>query len=484
MYRDCFKSIVNEPEKETSPGRLPKSKSLFPIRSLPLLVILFLVVTLPISTQAAVFINEIAWMGNTSDANDEWIELINTGASTIDISEWTLIAADDTPSITLSGSISAGGFFLLERTNDESVPGISADQIYVGALGNGGETLTLKDSSGSTIDQAVGGDDWENLGGDNVTKQTAQKTTSGWTTAVATPRAANTGGVQEEPETPPEDTEDEPAVETSTSTGGISMEVITPPRFFIDIDAPHTVAAGAATTFSAEVYDDRGRIRDDASITWSFGEGTRRTGASVLHTFYEAGEYSVFVKAVVLGGDEKEQFIVTAKWAGISIVGVTERGITINNSANTALNLSFWRLSSGGKEFKIPEDTYLLSGRAVTFSSKVTGLSSSESALLKYPSGEVAAAYPNISTQAQVQPTPSPVRFKEVQTAASVEADILNEIVYEKEFVAPAASTSVLAAGAAFAEKGNSPLTSSWTLWFFALVAFFAGALIVARRYG
>jgi hypothetical protein len=52
---------------------------------------------------------------------------------------WRLEAADGTPSIALAGMIPAGGYFLLERSNDESVPGVAADVIYTGALGNEGE---------------------------------------------------------------------------------------------------------------------------------------------------------------------------------------------------------------------------------------------------------------------------------------------------------------------------------------------------------
>jgi hypothetical protein len=83
-----------------------------------------------------VAINEIAWMGRLADANDEWIELHNNTGAPINLSGWTLIAADGTPNITLTGTIPAGGYFILERTDDNSVPGVAADLIYTGALGN------------------------------------------------------------------------------------------------------------------------------------------------------------------------------------------------------------------------------------------------------------------------------------------------------------------------------------------------------------
>jgi len=103
-----------------------------------------------------VVINEVAWMGTQAEANDEWIELYNTTGQDIDLTGWTLEAADGTPRITLSGTIPANNYFLLERTADTTVSDIPANQIYTGALGNGGEALFLKDSYGNVIDSANG----------------------------------------------------------------------------------------------------------------------------------------------------------------------------------------------------------------------------------------------------------------------------------------------------------------------------------------
>ena len=86
-------------------------------------------------------INEIAWMGTQVSYNDEWVELYNNTDLEINLSGWRLVAEDGTPEISLAGVISANGFYLLERTNDETIPGTPADQIYTGALGNNGENL-------------------------------------------------------------------------------------------------------------------------------------------------------------------------------------------------------------------------------------------------------------------------------------------------------------------------------------------------------
>ncbi len=103
-----------------------------------------------------VVISEVAWMGTQADSNDEWIELYNNTDQPIDLTGWKLEAADGTPTITLAGTIPANGFFLLERTDDNTVSDVIADQIYTGSLSNSGEALFLKDPFGTVIDSANG----------------------------------------------------------------------------------------------------------------------------------------------------------------------------------------------------------------------------------------------------------------------------------------------------------------------------------------
>ncbi len=109
------------------------------------------------TTHAAVRINEIAWSGTPASANDEWIELFNDNTEVVSIENWTLVSADGSPNILLSGTIEAGGFFLLERTDDSSVPNINADQLYTGSLANTGEELILKDSENNEIQRTPSG---------------------------------------------------------------------------------------------------------------------------------------------------------------------------------------------------------------------------------------------------------------------------------------------------------------------------------------
>jgi phosphatidylserine/phosphatidylglycerophosphate/cardiolipin synthase-like enzyme len=156
-----------------------------------------------------VVINEVAWMGTTGSTANEWIELYNTTGSSISLSSWTLKAADNTPSVTLSGSIGAYGYYLLERTDDNTIPGIAADKIYTGAMTDTGEELVLRDAGNTVIDTANQNGSW--FAGTTTNRATMARTEVGasgttsanWHTASAsygsglglgTPRAANVPG--------------------------------------------------------------------------------------------------------------------------------------------------------------------------------------------------------------------------------------------------------------------------------------------------
>ncbi len=145
--------------------------------------------------QINVAFNEIAWMGNKNSANDEWLELKNNTNSDIDLSGWKIKSADGKLNISLKGFIIANGFYLMERTDDNSVPQIPADIIYVGALSNTGQYLKLYDNLNNLVDSIDFLQKWPN--GDNATKQTMEKTTSSWQTSAnagGTPKSENSTG--------------------------------------------------------------------------------------------------------------------------------------------------------------------------------------------------------------------------------------------------------------------------------------------------
>ena len=82
------------------------------------LLILIVFGFLPTAAQAAVYINEVAWMGDIDSANHEWIELYNDGAA-VDVTGWSL-TDEMNLNVDLVGTIPANSYAVLERTSDDS----------------------------------------------------------------------------------------------------------------------------------------------------------------------------------------------------------------------------------------------------------------------------------------------------------------------------------------------------------------------------
>ena len=129
-----------------------------------------------------VIINEVAWMGTSNNASDEWIELKNISNSEVDLNGWQLIDKGEQIKVVfgqpdnrkiINKKILAGGFYLLERTKDNTLPTITADFVYTGVLSNSDEGLRLFDEQCNLIDEVLANPNWP--AGDN-TSATERKT--------------------------------------------------------------------------------------------------------------------------------------------------------------------------------------------------------------------------------------------------------------------------------------------------------------------
>lgn len=290
---------------------------------------------------------------------------------------------------------------------------------------------------------------------------------------------------------PPDDSSDTADVTTettvNTSSGGGPSEYLPIPTLRIVTNGNRTVSSGADIVFTATVYDNKGNKRDDAVVAWSFGDGMRRTGASVYHAYYDPGEYLAVVHATTSdGGDTQNEILMTVKDASIKIMSVSPRGIALTNNDSRTLNVSLWRLSMGGQEFKIPEDTQILAGRTVLFPSQVIELPIANSASLLYPSGEIAATYPETitATVPSAQPFTSRTSFNKVQTVEPITSKQANIQTYDEAVSAPTATTELAAVGAALppVSSNNSRsagiFKSPWTLGFLGVLAL-AGSVFI-----
>jgi len=137
-----------------------------------------------------VIINEVAWMGGLSDFSltytDEWFELKNISNAEVNLNGWQILDKSEKIKIIFDGAakISANGFYLLERTNDNSVPNVSANLTYSGTLNNSDEGLRLFDNNCNLIDEVLtnsGSDSKQWPAGDNDQKRTMERSPDGST---------------------------------------------------------------------------------------------------------------------------------------------------------------------------------------------------------------------------------------------------------------------------------------------------------------
>jgi len=362
----------------------------------------------PAFASASVYISEIAWMGSnnggtaTQNANDEWVELYNDSSAAVTIEGWTFNLGDK--AITLQGSIKASGYYLLERTDDGSVPGISADLIYSGSLSNGGMTLSLKDLSGGVIDTVVGGENWQNIGGNNETKETPQRRGAVWVVASPTPKSAPSGQAQSTPAPPaPADNTEENSSANNTSTSSNSAPVSfgyapLTSRVTAKAYGPSHAIAGADVVFEGKAYGMQGETLPQARYFWNFGDGGTSSYQKTTHSYMYPGEYVVMLSVVSGEDSATSRLAVTVSPASLSISRVEEGDsgfIELSNRSQEELSLSFWILEVGGRRFAIPEYTVILPSRTLVFPYATTGLKAAIGipVRLLYPSGSPAYEY-------------------------------------------------------------------------------------------
>lgn len=167
-----------------------------------------------LSPDHRIIINEVAWMGSETSSSDEWIELKNSSDSAVSLDGWQLLDKSNQIKVVFSSSdiINPGGYYLLERTNDDSVPGIVADKIYSGALSDTDESLRLFAQECVLVDEVLANPEWP-AGSKNSKKTMERGDDLEWHTCSSdidsasglwgTPKAANSPAAEEEPDDNP-----------------------------------------------------------------------------------------------------------------------------------------------------------------------------------------------------------------------------------------------------------------------------------------
>jgi parallel beta-helix repeat protein len=132
-------------------------------------------ISLPVLSRTVV-INEIAWMGTKANSADEWIEFYNNSDQEINLAGWGIYEGEILIE-PLTGKIGGNSYYLIERSDEETIKDIPASQKPTGwggdGLNNNGEKLILRDQFNNPIDIVDCSTGW--FAGDNSTKQTMER---------------------------------------------------------------------------------------------------------------------------------------------------------------------------------------------------------------------------------------------------------------------------------------------------------------------
>jgi Lamin Tail Domain/PKD domain len=367
---------------------------------------------------AAVTINEVAWMGSTNSANYEWIELYNSGDAAVSLDGWTLKDGMNL-NIVLTGSISSNSYAVLERTSEESAAG-SAFLLYTGALVNTGATLVLSDQAGSIMDQVTGGTDWENIGGDNTTKETAQYSSTGWVTDVGTPGTLNGAGRKEE--VVPE--EEEVISNTNTSSGsshkssGDTVRLKNPEtKMTLKTDVQSTAYVNQTIKFKASASGLPSGASKLIRYEWNFGDSFIATSTTAFHAYRYPGTYVVTVYARSGKSEQVTRHEVTVLPVIFSISRNEVGDVQINNDAPYDIDVSGY-IIQGTNSIVLPPRTIIAARGTITI----------DSSRLEEESESLVALYDT----------------KRTLIASTYESDFIEEIVFDSEETAFVPNPKVL----------------------------------------
>ena len=323
------------------------------------------VLFVPQCLEAAVSISEVAWMGSSASANHEWIELHNDGAA-MDVTGWRLTDGANLD-FELAGVVPAGAYVVLERTSDEAASG-AAFLIYTGALVNTGATLRLERADGTLVDQVSGGENWEQIGGDNVTKETAQYTSAGWVTAAATPGRGITEN--EVVAAVAEDTTD-----SAPSTAGGQLQkpkakeptilTLPPVSLQLTVQGQTTGYVNQPLFFSVTPSGIGQHLIDSLQYQWNFGDGATSTSREVTHTYTYPGTYVVTTYASYKRQEQVARHEITILPVSVSLTTNEAGDVQLNNDSPYEVDLSGYRLSAD-ESFVFPPRTILLPNQTIT----------------------------------------------------------------------------------------------------------------------
>ncbi len=353
----------------------------------------FVLFLIPSVAHADVRITEIAWMGTSASQYSEWFELYNDGVDSVDLAGWKLMQGDGAVIFTMTKSIGAGEYLLVERTTasaPDAVPGINDEAGAFGASGfaNTGEDLVLIDLAGTTIESLSFAGGWP--AGDASTKATMQWAEGEWVTAAATPKTGLS-----------DDGEPSGGTVATIATSEVDpypIPKVSPNQPHIAFTIPKTVYVGQPYTYEAHPVFEYGYNVLYGTYTWNMGDGTRywqSKSEKLTHTYRYPGTYVVsflYTDPTNVNNTLKGTQKVSVIAPGLILSIRDQRALEIKNTSSTDIDLSGWYFVTTTTKVPVPEMTIVAAKSSTTLPFTVLSIGQPASVLLVDPSGGVAAS--------------------------------------------------------------------------------------------
>lgn len=339
-------------------------------------------------------INEI--MPGPAEGN-EWVELYNTGTTSLDLVGGFLCdsrggSVENDSCKNLFGIIEPGEFLLVDLFT-RSYLNNDGDSIYLKNPSNAildeisyGNINLKASEKGQSLARIFNGIDTDN---DNDWAITTTPTPSSTNiiTAPVVPVSASGGGSSVDINTNNNETKTSvSSTKKITTTAKISAPKDTAKIVWV-VDFPYSAAAGEAVEFNARLSSDpRG---GQLNFWWNFGGGNTATGSQAVFTFVTSGVYTINIFATSTAGTFGQKEIKILVGDGLSvrnssvligeILTKPDEGeleyIEIFNIGSSIQDISQWILrNKANKEYVLPLNNKILGGQALTFYENVTHL--------------------------------------------------------------------------------------------------------------
>ncbi|MEX2029007.1 MAG: lamin tail domain-containing protein [Candidatus Paceibacterota bacterium] len=412
------------------------------------------------SAYANVIINEV----QVSPSGEKFLELYNTGDSSVDLTNWQIKKKTEsgTESTLVSKvrlkdkSISAGGYFLIANETSYTGQGVldaSWPPSNTTGLASNNTVLLYQDEE--LIDGFGWGQasDCQNPCPSNPTSgQSLQLVSGSWITATPTPGQINQSSSSSSSSNDDTGSSNTTTPENSTTTVEAKPKTITNPTMKAKIVASNLVFVGQPFAMKADISGFSNENVLLGRVYWNFGDGVSLEQVNNFEKFYHIyhypGDYVVLVEYYRNNFSETPD--ATAKMiikvipttVTISKVGdVNDFFIELSNNASSDIDVSSWVISANGKTFKLPKNSVIISKKQMTISGKVTGFIYGDQFNLKLFSsiGEIVFDYaPAIippssikTAPRQLAPVSATIQFPEELEEDEGVGDIEGENIFE-----------------------------------------------------